>query len=357
MRTRLHTVSATSGFLEQCPVEFAPGLTCIIGARGTCKSTLIESIRFTFDADQDRVKSLVGTGSTPGDPTFGLIRATLGPGSVRCEVISETDTRETRQVFEREVEGDTRIFQDGVREHSQRELLHSIEIFSQSDLQRIADDGSDDLRLALIDRPNKVAIARLIAENTTAAAVLRRVGPELRGLRGNIAQFRQELQPYRELKQELRNAREAGPALPPELESEHALYERRTKILDSVNELEALRREAAEQLQIASQLSGKMETVRSRLVSEAAGKTEEPVSPTIDVDRGALEKALCLRATGGKLLIQLMNQDRQLYWQLDQVRGLLSSNNLHAWASDLGFEHHYFEHSHWVPLPQLVVDS
>ena len=71
----------------------------------------------------------------------------------------------------------------------------------------------------------------------------------------------------------------------------------------------------------------------------------------------ALEKALSLRAPGGRLLIQLMNQDRQLYWVLDQVRGLMSSNDLSAWALEQGFEHGYFEHSHWVPVSRLAVDG
>ncbi len=51
MSAYLKRVSTSSGFLKDCPVEFAPSLTCIIGARGTCKSTLIESIRFAFETE------------------------------------------------------------------------------------------------------------------------------------------------------------------------------------------------------------------------------------------------------------------------------------------------------------------
>ena len=72
-------------------------------------------------------------------------------------------------------------------------------------------------------------------------------------------------------------------------------------------------------------------------------------------NRAALDKALDLRATGGRLLIQLMSANRQFYWVLDQVRNLLSSNDLHAWVLEEGLEHEYFEHSHWVPLSKLVV--
>ena len=68
----------------------------------------------------------------------------------------------------------------------------------------------------------------------------------------------------------------------------------------------------------------------------------------------ALEKALRLRAEGGRLLIQLMSQDRQLYWILDQVRGLMCSNDLSTWAREKGFDHDYFECSRWIPTSRLI---
>ena len=45
-------------------------------------------------------------------------------------------------------------------------------------------------------------------------------------------------------------------------------------------------------------------------------------------NRESLQKALALRATGGRLLIQLMTSHKQLYWELDQVRGLMASQEL-----------------------------
>jgi predicted ATPase len=70
----LKSIQVNSGFLEQCKVEFSPDLTCIIGARGTCKSTVVESVRFAFDSDRERVAEL--TAQT------GMITKTLGPGGV-----------------------------------------------------------------------------------------------------------------------------------------------------------------------------------------------------------------------------------------------------------------------------------
>ena len=59
MRSIIRTVRTTKGFLQNAQIDFEPGLTCVIGARGTCKSTLVETIRFAFDCDPHRVGILV----------------------------------------------------------------------------------------------------------------------------------------------------------------------------------------------------------------------------------------------------------------------------------------------------------
>lgn len=50
-------IETNSGFLEHAHITFSPKLNCIIGARGTCKSTLIESLRFVLNSDPIRVES------------------------------------------------------------------------------------------------------------------------------------------------------------------------------------------------------------------------------------------------------------------------------------------------------------
>jgi DNA repair ATPase RecN len=284
MPTRLRSVSTTSGFLEHATVDFAAGLTCIIGARGTCKSTLIESIRFAFDCDSDRVKILEGEGDARGEPTFELVKHTLGPGCVQCEIITENSIDEIRYVLEREVGSAPRIFQDGVREHAHREILHGIEVFSQGDLQRIAEDGNDEMRLALMDRPNRTEILRLTAEREAAADVLRRVGPELRSLRAQISQLRQELQPFPGLKEQLRRVRETGPALPPDLELEHARFHRRSRILDAVKEIETWRADAVAQLRVVVQRAHQIAAAQDRVLNEALGENGAIGAGAIDVD-------------------------------------------------------------------------
>ncbi len=57
-------------------------------------------------------------------------------------------------------------------------MLDQIEIYSQGDLQQFAE--SDTLRLELIDRPNKAAIAQFKEHREEQADILRELGPEMR---------------------------------------------------------------------------------------------------------------------------------------------------------------------------------
>src|SRR5690348_9084927 len=104
MRTRLRSVSTNGGFLINANTEFAEGLTCIIGARGTCKSTLVETIRFLFDHDRDRVKKLTESAPEPK----GLIAATLGAATASAVVVDVGEGTDTIYALEREVGEETR---------------------------------------------------------------------------------------------------------------------------------------------------------------------------------------------------------------------------------------------------------
>jgi len=250
MSTYLKRVSTSSGFLEACPVEFGRSLTCVIGARGTCKSTLIESIRFAFETDRARVATLVKDENV-GDqslPTFGIIKATLRAGSVRCELERADNGSEHEVTLEREVGGQPRIFLDGVREHTSHDLLGEIEVFSQGDLQRIAEDDNDELRLALIDRPNRSQVAKLNTERRETAEALSRLGPELRVVRGRLSTLDHEVTQLDPARSQLDRLTQAAPVASPELEAERQGHERRQRVLGALKSAEAERRGLANRL-------------------------------------------------------------------------------------------------------------
>lgn len=236
-RTLVSSIQATAGFLEHCTVDFSEGLTCVIGARGTCKSTLIESVRFAFGADEEKVRTLLGEGDQKGDSAYGMIKSTLGVGSIRVTVASkEGEEAGSTFAIEREVGTEPRVFHDGVREHTGENVLSNIEVFSQGDLQRIAEDSGDNLRLKLIDRPHATVVSKLTSDRAKHAADLRDLGEDLRRTRARISALRQELQPAPQLAEALKRAISESPALSPEIETEQRLFDSRARAVKAAGE-------------------------------------------------------------------------------------------------------------------------
>jgi DNA repair ATPase RecN len=275
MVTRLASIKANAGFLENSTVEFSEGLTCIIGARGTCKSTLIETIRFVFDSDPAQIAVLTGTNlGAARMPQFNLITATLGAGTAKCGVTQRNGADEASLVLERETGDATRIFINDVREHANRDMLHEIEIFSQGDLQRLAEDANHEMRLALIDRPNRAAVAQLKAGRLKWTEVLKEIGPKIRSLRAQKATLRHEINQLETYSTQLDRSRAAAPAATPELETERAAYEYRQRVLVDLKRLEQSRGT------LASGLAGSLSPLREileitdRLEDTASGITE-----------------------------------------------------------------------------------
>ncbi|HEY5382496.1 MAG TPA: hypothetical protein VIJ65_09585 [Acidobacteriaceae bacterium] len=168
-RVLLKNIQANSGFLENVMVPFSKQLTCIIGARGTCKSTVVESVRFAFNLDRTLIAKITG-----GE---GMISKTLGSGSIRCEVEVVEDGTSSQYVIEREIGSEPRVTRDGTRDSLAQDILHEIEIYSQGALQQIASSDRPELRLELIDRPHRTAIEGLRRETKELVSDLKAIAP------------------------------------------------------------------------------------------------------------------------------------------------------------------------------------
>ena len=76
----------------------------------------------------------------------------------------------------------------------------------------------------------------------------------------------------------------------------------------------------------------------------------------IGCNRQSFEKALRLRAPHGRLLVQLLTREKQIYWALDESRNLIAAEELSSWALSEGFEHEYIEQMHKTPCSRLISD-
>ena len=269
MKLTLKRVSATSGFLQDASVEFAPGLNCIIGARGTCKTTLVESIRFAFNVNEnERIEELTARADANiKNSTDGLIRASLRAGVVRCDV-AVNDLRESYDVtLERELDAPPRTYRDGVREYTSSELLGHIEIYSQGDLQRLAQDDEQQMRLELIDRPQKSKIRQLQDERGECITKVKKIGPELKSVRAEMHDRSRQIKSLVELRRELETLQDSRQEMPVGLEETFRGALKRKSILADLQEAMRALNEATLYVAGSSTFAVRLRSLTERLES------------------------------------------------------------------------------------------
>lgn len=319
MSTYIKSLSTTAGFLENSKVEFDQGLTCIIGARGTCKSTLIESIRFAFDTDPKTIKILTAQGEDEKDLRYGMLKSTLCAGSVRCEIEELIASGASQFGLEREIGADTRIFQDGVREHANHNILHNIEIFSQGDLQRIAEKDNHDLRLVLIDRPNQAKIKDLREKREVKSQELLKVGLSLRSIRVDISSLRDKIQPLTELKEQLKEAAAACPALSQELETNRFLFEKRNRIIENLSGVLNMQGEAVLHLQRAQFYFSQLASASNLVEKEAQPEAEKALKLTRLMESDLKEVAIIVTRLGSHDLQSAIQELKDIFEEKNEV--------------------------------------
>jgi len=171
------------GFMDGTKIEFAPGLNCIIGARGTGKTTALEFIRFALDAmpdDRDACKRIEG-----------LVSRNLDFG--RVEVGIETKDGLTYVVTRSLNDAPMVLSDEGTPTGITLKAggFFAADIFSQNEVESIADRSIS--QLELIDTFDPENIAELDVQ-------IKHVGVELAGnanaiqpLHAKIATVKEEL--------------------------------------------------------------------------------------------------------------------------------------------------------------------
>lgn len=334
MSTHVRNVNTTAGILQNAPVELVQGLNCIIGARGTCKSTLVESIRFAFDLNEEKIRVLCSDpAERPAESQAGLIRSCLKAGTVRCEVVVEDKADKTIFSLEREVDGSPRTFKEGVLEYSKSAILEMVEIYSQGDLQRIAENKSPGLRLELIDRPNKFQIKELKKNQKSILNRLVDIGPRIRVLRADIAAKKQTVRVVPELQQQLELLRQARPELPADLEMNYRRAQERKALLSSLAESIHAALVGVKHLrssrQIAQQLDTRLNSLSSSSESLVADASAQIAKLKDILQRAALaaeEFDLDILNEKQRALSEKFERENAEYYKLRQEQQLLNES-------------------------------
>ena len=148
---RMRWLAVVGGFLDGARIEFGPGLNCIIGARGTGKTTALEFIRYALDAlpdDRDACRRFET-----------LVNRNLGFGRVEVGI----ETRDGLAYVVSRTLGETPVVlsDDGAPTEITLKAggFFAADIFSQNEVESIADRPLS--QLELIDTFNPEHIAEL----------------------------------------------------------------------------------------------------------------------------------------------------------------------------------------------------
>ena len=130
---KICSMAVSGGFLDGAALDFADGLNCIIGGRGTGKTTVLEFIRYLLGPMSETPE-----GKLRGKAIEGLVRGNLGSGTIGLDVETKHGTRyraerpwdDARQVLDA----------DGapVAVSPDRDLVFKADIYSQNEIEEIA---------------------------------------------------------------------------------------------------------------------------------------------------------------------------------------------------------------------------
>jgi hypothetical protein len=160
---RLRSIQISGGFLDGTQIELSDGLNCLIGARGTGKTSVLELVRYALDA-------LPPAGDPERQRIEKLLEANLGKGTV--ELIIETREGLTYKVIRAWQDDPVVVTADG----SPTEIslraggVFRADIFSQNEIERIA--GRALSQLTLIDGFESEQIAQITSEIKTLTSKL-----------------------------------------------------------------------------------------------------------------------------------------------------------------------------------------
>ena len=158
---RLRSLSVVGGFLDGLTLDFAEGLNCLIGHRGTGKTTVLEFVRYALDEFPNGED-----GQACRQRVEAIVKSNLGDGRIRLAI----ETKDGLQyIVDRTASGDPLVLTTDEQPTDVRinsAGLFSADIFSQNEIENIAD--SPQSQLELIDR---FAAGEIAEVNRRAAAV------------------------------------------------------------------------------------------------------------------------------------------------------------------------------------------
>ena len=268
---RIRSISFKGGFLDGAEFVFDDSLNCIIGGRGTGKTTVLEALRYVLDRlpdpnhDKDRYRSIER-----------LIDANFAGGSARVEVETAAGTIYTVTRGAGEAPLVSNESGRPVEINIVKDIHFGVDVYSQNQIEDIANDPF--FQLELIDKFIRVEVDDLERE-------IRETTKELETNASRILQARRDIDDLVEATRELPDVAEKirayeqaseGSADDP-IRKEHAQKSLRTRELQLTSDVKRMYAAGLEAVQAAGQ-----HLVRQ---FEDAFATDFEASPNLEVIR------------------------------------------------------------------------
>lgn len=220
-------VQITGGFLDGMRIQLAEGLNCIIGARGTGKTTVLEMIRYALDQ--------VPEGANDRKRFLSLMKENLDGGEVKVDIVTRDglEYRISRVWNEPPI---VRTFDDQPTQVTlQGGGLFRADIFSQNQIERIAEDAR--WQLGLLDTFEAERIGQIETQlrqtELSLAATTNRIGP----LSTQVATLREEVATLPNVEEKLKQFTKEDPDDSGEVGAAHtakSMRDRERRTADSI---------------------------------------------------------------------------------------------------------------------------
>jgi hypothetical protein len=179
---RILSIEVAGGFLDGARLEFSDGLNCIIGGRGTGKTTVIEFIRYILGVMPDPAD-----GRPRAKAIESHVRGNLGSGTIHLEVETKYGARYRA---ERPWGDEIQVLDadgDPAPVCLDRDLVFKADIYSQNEIEEIATNPR--FQLSLIDKFAEEPIRAATADIQKAKRAIEQNAVDIRHLDQRIGEI------------------------------------------------------------------------------------------------------------------------------------------------------------------------
>ena len=285
---QIESIEVSSGFLGGVQLEFVDGLNCIIGGRGTGKTTAIEFVRYALGLTSET------NGVPESKPTAKLLQKNLGSGEIRLRLQTQHGAE---YVVERTYGDGPRVRNDKdepVAVSLDRDLVFRADAFSQSEIERVATDP--EMQLRLLDRFIEGEIRKLTTEERELLRELAFNADKLLHLEEGLDNSQELADERSGVEEQLRTLKPAADATSDKMETAHRAKAKRdseSQALDVVQTaVDALLRQLDD---VAGEFERETrDLVDSNLHHESNADVFAPVIAAVQATQSALNESISL---------------------------------------------------------------